>query len=301
MTWLKKAGENKYVIVAVLCLVTLPSVCFSWSKQGHEWIANQSFEQLSENERRYYQRLLVFSEALTDSPNDIDSANIGSYLSSFSSVASFPDRVRALKLSEVFANVRVDIPGAMKPYEGRDTKDWHYVNFFIETPENRHCRKLSSGQLLAMLKQLDLVLEEDLSPEQEAILLSFQIHLIQDIHQPLHTFTAIDSRCESDLGGNRTCVVKEGGVCRLNLHALWDRGFGLFEGERTSLPILEINTQFRPEAWAEENLKHYTAVYALDETDYESSSKKNLHVQVEKAVFRLTEYLKRHYKRHEKK
>ena len=61
--------------------------------------------------------------------------------------------------------------------------------------------------------------------------LAFLLHLSADVYQPLHTFSGFDEQCRSDRGGNAVCVerVSTAKACKVNLHTLWDRGFGVFD------------------------------------------------------------------------
>lgn len=96
----------------------------------------------------------------------------------------------------------------------RYTKTWHYANVDkgytyatmtknpkgdVVTAINEIVTKLKSGKLTA---------------EQEAVNLKFLIHLVGDVHAPMHAGRL------SDLGGNRV-IVKYFGE-KIKLHALWD-------------------------------------------------------------------------------
>ncbi len=68
-----------------------------------------------------------------------------------------------------------------------------------------------------------------LAEAERAIALCWVLHLVADLHQPLHT-TALFVRGrfeQGDRGGNELLVEPEG-----NLHALWDRALGTTQGRR---------------------------------------------------------------------
>ncbi len=91
------------------------------------------------------------------------------------------------------------------------------------------CRLPATGELIAVWPKL-LEAYRQGTQAQRAVVLAFIVHLLADANQPLHTMAALDKACESDAGGNGFCLQQKGGRCALNLHQLWDRGFGMFDG-----------------------------------------------------------------------
>jgi S1/P1 Nuclease len=95
------------------------------------------------------------------------------------------------------------------------TYNWHYTDWKDEN--HQHDETNSSGKLLTSIReQMDILKNSEASQEKKAFALKFIVHLVGDLHMPLHVGNGIDR------GGN-TCNVlfhkKE-----TNLHALWDEG-----------------------------------------------------------------------------
>lgn len=94
------------------------------------------------------------------------------------------------------------------------TKTWHYLDVdegqTIETaPRN------PDGDVLTAVEQLvERLSSGELTPEEEALDLKMLIHLVGDMHCPMHLGHL------SDLGGNRVPVTVFGRSS--NLHAAWD-------------------------------------------------------------------------------
>jgi len=94
------------------------------------------------------------------------------------------------------------------------TKTWHYLDVeegesLATTPRNE------KGDLLTALHMLvDTLKSHELDPETEALHLKMLIHLMGDLHCPMHAGRL------SDLGGNRTPVRFFGR--ETNLHSVWD-------------------------------------------------------------------------------
>lgn len=94
------------------------------------------------------------------------------------------------------------------------SKTWHYLNvdegYTLETmPKNEN------GDVLKAVTELYAALKKGgLSPEEECIKLRMLIHLVGDMHCPMHAGRL------SDLGGNRRPVVYFNSTT--NLHSIWD-------------------------------------------------------------------------------
>jgi hypothetical protein len=98
------------------------------------------------------------------------------------------------------------------------TRDWHYINIGDDEPLDALVEgQVGRGQLLGAIRANLAVLADELdSPPRRREALSFVIHLVADLHQPLHV-----GRSE-DRGGNTITVRFDGE--ETNLHRLWDGG-----------------------------------------------------------------------------
>ena len=92
---------------------------------------------------------------------------------------------------------------------------WHYVNVPITAKqyEPRYCR--DGHCVVARIKHFRSVLADHKAPEAERqVALLFLVHLVEDVHQPLHVGD------NNDRGGNLTQVQFRGRGT--NLHRMWD-------------------------------------------------------------------------------
>jgi hypothetical protein len=104
---------------------------------------------------------------------------------------------------------------------GKRTARWHYVNFQDHRCEYAPARDCAEGEcIVAAINRELAVLADATRPDAErAQALKFVVHLIGDVHQPLHAGRG------DDWGGNRVQLrwsedgVEEG----TNLHSAWDR------------------------------------------------------------------------------
>lgn len=103
-------------------------------------------------------------------------------------------------------------------------RDWHYVN----QPLGESSRTILGGQLQEAVPRLARLLAGD-DREGQAFSLVWLLHLVADLHQPLHVATRRLERGRHDSGGNLvtvrldpTLVPKNSRERQLNLHAYWD-------------------------------------------------------------------------------
>ncbi len=101
---------------------------------------------------------------------------------------------------------------------------WHYVN--IEDGESYEtAKKDPGGNIISQLEEVTAVLKDRKARRQDKVVaLKFLVHLVEDIHQPLHVGRA------SDRGGNNIQVTWHGRPS--NLHSVWDSE--IIDSERLS-------------------------------------------------------------------
>ncbi len=95
------------------------------------------------------------------------------------------------------------------------TFNWHYTDWKDE--DHQHDETNSSGKLLTVIKeQLTVLKDPQSSDDKKVFALKFIVHLVGDLHQPLHVGNGLD------MGGNKCKVMFH--KRETNLHALWDEG-----------------------------------------------------------------------------
>lgn len=94
------------------------------------------------------------------------------------------------------------------------TKTWHYRNIDADQ-EYDSITPIPQGDVVTALREQIAILSDPVSaPSQKNLALKIVIHLVGDMHQPMHMGH------KSDLGGNRTQVrFFDSGT---NLHSVWD-------------------------------------------------------------------------------
>ncbi|MEW6542772.1 MAG: S1/P1 nuclease [Nitrospirota bacterium] len=175
-------------VLAGALLCLSPAQGWAWGDEGHRIVA------------------LVAESRLTDRARDATRALLDG--DNLITVATWADAVKGER-SETASWHYTDIPKAADSYD--PTRDCPQGNCAVEQVE-----------------RFRTVLDNQLRPRSERIeALKFLVHLVADLHQPLHS---VDDR---DRGGNEVLVTFMGQRTRpdrdrpWNLHAVWD--YGLIE------------------------------------------------------------------------
>lgn len=114
-----------------------------------------------------------------------------------------------------------------EPARYSQTYPWHFTDWADDAHD--HDETNSSGKLMTAIEtQLAVLKDPNAASEAKEFALKFIVHLIGDLHQPLHVGNGLDA------GGNFCKVTFMGKA--MNLHALWDEGMIDF----TNLSFTEI-------------------------------------------------------------
>jgi hypothetical protein len=204
--------------IALLCL-WLPAGAQAWSDEGHQIVALIADHYLQADVRaRVYSLLATDQSGLTTDRG-------------IAAESTWADRYRE---------------------HHPDSGDWHYVDIELDESPSAH------GQLLARIEQFRAQLCAPATTQPDRLFaLQFLLHLVGDLHQPLH---AAD---DHDRGGNQKQVSARG-ERRASLHHYWDAVFVRRLGEDAAAIsqrlIAEITPAERataargtPAAWARES------------------------------------------------
>lgn len=303
---MQRSCPMRYTIAICCFLLILANQCRAWSEAGHIVIAELAQQSLPEETRK---RLQEYANVLLAGAPENRESWLKRYpaYSVVSYTAAWPDTIRGITLEELFQHYGTRVPPELSLYRNKTTNNWHYTNRWyytkvsyakdsyakqgyreqgVEIPEE--CRRMAyrfnnNGELLPVIERLYTGFKHSDSEAQRAVMLALLIHLISDLHQPLHNFAGVSDDCQHDRGGSGFCVVRRSpDSCELNLHRWWDSGVGLFESP-VSLMRMEKwinggkvgnaifnNVSAEPiparlEAWSDESREYTASVYALEE------------------------------------
>lgn len=164
----------KNIIIACAFIVISPKA-FSWGKTGHRVVAEIAERNLDLKAKKGMKDLLG--------------------VDSLSRIANYPDEIRSDRAYDY-------------------TSTWHYTS--IPTGKTYFDQKRNKdGDIIEALFRMDEVLRDPKkSKEDKAFALKFMVHLMGDLHQPLHVGLA------EDRGGNNVHI--KWFKAETNLHTVWD-------------------------------------------------------------------------------
>lgn len=270
----------RHFVLALFALTLLASSANGWNKDGHQVVATIAFDRLTPAERTACAEILRqhprFKEDFKRSmPRNLTAEQQERWI--FLRAAIWPDLVRPSPKH----------PNWKKAAFHRG--NWHFINEpFYLTPDDeealadRHGKNLArtlDGQtpekdwniLQALEHNMAVLKDANADPKSRAVSLCWVLHLVGDIHQPLHS-TALFSRPrfrEGDRGGNSIPIKppQTGGFRfpydPMSLHSIWDdilghrlsdraianKATGFLEDPDLQTAGARASTTLNPESW----------------------------------------------------
>lgn len=196
---------RRFLIALLFFAATLPA--HAWNAAGHRLVAAMAWQQLSPPARA------VISAALARHPDHarwLAAARSPTPVALFAEASTWPDDIRN---DPRFYDEDRDPPTPALPGfpDMARHKRWHYVDL-------DEGGKVHGGELDSRIERLIKLLKTSHSPEQITYALPWLLHLVADIHQPLHVGR------HGDEGGNQVEIENPFNK-RLpfsSLHLYWD-------------------------------------------------------------------------------
>lgn len=202
---------------------TASTDAWAWSRTGHMIAASIAYRSLPEDLQAEYTDWLRhhpdFDRWHADYASVTGGIPLGEYL--FMRASVWPDEIRGRR------------NGPPSPY---NHPTWHYTNFPLNkeagfpveptlTPEN---------DVLFGIPESERVMSSDTtSAVEKAAHLSWLLHLIGDLHQPLHAVALVNETYPNgDRGGNDFFIRVSADAPPFRLHGFWDGLFGRDDNSR---------------------------------------------------------------------
>ncbi|MBA3660104.1 MAG: S1/P1 nuclease [Gammaproteobacteria bacterium] len=250
---------------------------FAWNALGHMIVAQIAYENLKPDVRVKVDDLVHhFTEEYPE-------------MKYFQQLSYWPDTLRSQRI-ETFTR-------------------WHYIDVAFSKDGTATKEKIDTDNAAWAIKNLVAIVPyERANVYERARFLAFLIHIVGDLHQPLHTVTYFSAEHpEGDRGGNAYMIRYNNQ--RVKLHSLWDSGIENFKSDpnlSNAAWFSNIITQhypksffgakaysFNAEVWVKEGMDNArTHVYNTPENQgassaYIENAKKIAEQQVALAGYRL--------------
>lgn len=192
-------------LAVAAALLGTPMAGKAWGTNGHAMVADLAMTILSDPKTgspatvATLRRLLPFAHAVDSGTLPVDS---------IADIASAPDSWRAGGHPETTQWHFVDIPLQAAGYDA--ARDCHFADDGQSSVPAETC-------IVAKLPEMVATLADKRKSDQErGFALAFVVHLVGDIHQPLH------AENDNDKGGNDRKFTWRGSAQPTNLHTIWD-------------------------------------------------------------------------------
>jgi hypothetical protein len=207
--------------IAVGVLALCASDARAWNATGHKAVAEIAWQQLEPSQRQSIVDVLRrhpsfatdFQAKMEDSAANDDKATQDHWI--FQQAAIWPDIIRKSKFDRPEWHY-IDFPQYLNPSDQLAFANRLPVNISTDFPGNVPREKYNVVQAIAFCRA---TLNSKAGPDVKAAAYCWLIHLVGDIHQPLHctALFSVDHFPKGDKGGNEIRLAKG-----RNLHSLWD-------------------------------------------------------------------------------
>lgn len=208
----------------------------AWDGAGHMTVAAIAYSQLSPTLKNQVSEMLkshpdytAWEASFDRKTTDLD---FGSFI--FMRASTWPDEIRRHH----------------NPY---DHPRWHYVDYPLKPSAFPVETSPAPGDdaLYGIAQAEKALADSKASPAERAVYLSYLIHLIGDLHQPLHCGSLVNATYpQGDKGGNDFYV--KPGSRGIPLHAFWDELLGTSTKPQSRLNYaVEIETEYPRKALPE--------------------------------------------------
>jgi hypothetical protein len=239
-----------HLFVAVLGILVSRFELFGWSGAGHVVIAAEAWRELSPAQKGNVTLLLKshpdyskWKSSFAGGSGDLD---LPAFI--FMRASTWPDEIRR-------HSKRYDHP------------PWHYIDYPLKPPTFTFepAPSPDDDALFGIAQSEKVLSDKSVSPEERAVALSWLIHLIGDLHQPLHCASLFGANYPAgDKGGNEFFVMpaRRG----IKLHSFWDGLLGTsakmrsqvsyaiqLQGEYPRRSLAELKTHHIPKQWSLES------------------------------------------------
>ncbi len=214
---------KKLFVTMLLCVSLLYSQSASaWNGTGHTVVAQIAWDNMTETARTNVVKLML------KAPAD----------SCLRELLPADSRPLAIRHREFFANA-ANWPDIVRPDGNNDPRpcirfherDWHFINYFWSgtsgdpnDPPTDLSKPVAAINAVERLEDFKVFIVSTSTKSKRAMRVAWVIHLVGDIHQPLHTsgrVTTSPNENDGDNGGNDFKLGN--GNNALSLHSYWDK------------------------------------------------------------------------------
>jgi hypothetical protein len=252
--------SHALLLAAAAVIASAPAA--AWNGRGHMIVAAKAWQHLTPRSRARAARLLRHNPMYAGWVRGVPAADRGRV--AFIQAATWPDDIKSP--SAGYATDRVTGPNANRNSGHDDCNEhryWHYKDLPF-SPDGTALEQPPQPNAETQITLFaSTIADPNAGDELKAYDLAWLLHLVGDVHQPLHaTSRYIAADPDGDGGGNDVLVCLTAGCRGSALHSFWDGAFGssenvasviAFAGLLPAPPAAEAAV-LAPAAWMSESL-----------------------------------------------
>jgi hypothetical protein len=207
--------------ISWLIALWIPIPAVAWDAGGHELIATMAWDQLNAKARKAVADL---AREMQNPEQAYDAITLACWMDDLKKNTAMP--YHGMFLGWHYIDLGIDSGDPQPSFEPGDDNDVH-------------------GNVVQALKRAVVVLQGGTDPyiKTKAMACAMVMHLVGDIHQPLHCATKYfisGGQLHSDAGGNKEEVLNgPPGDAKFNLHAFWDSAYRASFDEASGCVVLD--------------------------------------------------------------
>jgi len=214
--------------LVLTCVVALETPSFGWGSIGHMAVAYVAYKQLTPATKKKVNALLKLNPDYRNwekkIPKDADATNRA--MMTFMIAATWPDQIKNEAGYTDDGSENGNRPDGATSSQNIGYSDhlrhkyWHFINTPF-TQDDSTLGAMPTPNAETQITTFRAVLNSTESDELKSYDLVWLLHLVGDVHQPLHAATRV-SRADpnGDNGGNNVMLCAK--PCKNELHAFWD-------------------------------------------------------------------------------
>jgi len=231
----RRAGRARRAVAALMaglgvCAIAslLARPLGAWDGKGHMMVAYVAYQQLTQATKDRVDKLLrknpyyktKWKGLLPDGVNDADKK-----MYVFMLAATWPDEIKGG--DDNYKDDALEAGTADEDGNYNDKKQhryWHFVDLAFST-DSTAVPGTPAPNAETQIERFRDALKSNKSDKQKSYDLVWLLHLVGDVHQPLHCTTRVDAAHQAgDRGGNAVTICLE--TCGSDLHTYWDHVLG---------------------------------------------------------------------------
>ncbi len=248
--------------VAFVCCLLFAQTLSAWNDFGHMVVAAIAYQRLTPTTRSRADALLKMNPDYDKWIAGVPEAERAE--TAFLIAATWPDAIKSMKdyFNDGNQPTGKDAARNIGYADKLQHRYWHYIDLPFSPDGTKVVEPAAPNAATQIAAFRKTIASPDASDELKSYDLVWLLHLVGDVHQPLHcTSRFTKDQPDGDAGGNLVALCAA--PCRGNLHAFWDNVLGTSENprdaEKTAAGLEPADSKRAAVAieseWVEEGLK----------------------------------------------